>query len=112
MKAIYSIALAVGLAVIGQAQAYQAEPRAEKKQVVVAMAQEKGEGAEKNTSSQAAEPRVACDVTSNRQQCCSAAQCSGKVLSNRDRHNCKVKSHGKSWHAAAVGGAPAACVRP
>ena len=31
------------------------------------------------------------------QKCWSAKNCSGKVLSNRDCHNCKVKSKGKSW---------------
>ncbi|WP_157288578.1 hypothetical protein [Uliginosibacterium gangwonense] len=29
--------------------------------------------------------------------CYSARKCEGKVLSNRDKHNCKVKSNGKSW---------------
>lgn len=32
-----------------------------------------------------------------KQECWSAKDCTGKVLSNRDAHNCKVKSHGKSW---------------
>lgn len=31
------------------------------------------------------------------QKCYSAKNCKGKVLSNRDAHNCKVKSRGKSW---------------
>ena len=35
------------------------------------------------------------------QKCWSAKNCSGKVLSNRDCHNCKVKSKGKSWSNAA-----------
>ncbi|MBF9264281.1 hypothetical protein [Paracidovorax cattleyae] len=52
-----------------------------------------------------------CDVNATVQQCCSAAKCQGKVLSNRDAHNCKVKSKGKSWHAAAQGGQPASCQR-
>ena len=43
---------------------------------------------------------VSCPGAKNKQVCCSARSCSGKVLSNRDQHNCKVKSHGKSWHAA------------
>lgn len=30
------------------------------------------------------------------QQCWSARNCSGKVLNNRDAHNCKL-SGGKSW---------------
>jgi hypothetical protein len=40
-----------------------------------------------------------CPGPANKQVCCSARSCSGRILSNRDRHNCKVKSHGKSWHA-------------
>jgi hypothetical protein len=31
------------------------------------------------------------------QKCFSARNCNGRVLSNRDRHNCRVKSRGKSW---------------
>ena len=46
-------------------------------------------------------PLVECDVDAGVQQCCSARGCTGKVLSNRDAHNCKVKSRGKSWHDAA-----------
>ncbi len=34
------------------------------------------------------------------QKCWSAQKCGGKVLSNRDCHNCKVKSKGKSWSNA------------
>lgn len=30
-------------------------------------------------------------------RCFSAKNCGGKVISGRDRHNCKVKSRGKSW---------------
>ena len=56
-------------------------------------------------------PNVACDVNATVQQCCSAAKCGGDVLSNRDAHNCKVKSSGKSWHPAARNGQPAACQR-
>jgi hypothetical protein len=44
---------------------------------------------------------VACDIAAGVQQCCSAAKCKGNVLSNRDKHNCKVKSNGTSWHDAA-----------
>jgi hypothetical protein len=44
---------------------------------------------------------VECDPAAGVQQCCSARGCTGKVLSNRDAHNCKVKSRGKSWHDAA-----------
>ena len=43
-------------------------------------------------SSQNTEP--APDVTQN---CYSARNCTGRVLSHRDRHNCKVKSRGHSW---------------
>ena len=56
-------------------------------------------------------PNVACDVNATVQQCCSAAKCGGDVLSNRDAHNCKVKSSGTSWHPAARNGKPAACQR-
>ena len=42
---------------------------------------------------------ASCPGSRNQQTCCSARACGGKILSNRDRHNCKVKSHGKSWHA-------------
>ncbi len=35
-----------------------------------------------------------------KQKCFSARHCEGKVLSNRDKHNCKVKSKGKSWMSA------------
>ena len=36
-------------------------------------------------------------VNGKTQTCWSAKKCTGKVLSHRDKHNCKVKSHGKSW---------------
>lgn len=45
-------------------------------------------------------PEVQCEAGAAKQQCCSAKNCGGKVLSNRDQHNCKTKSTGKSWHAA------------
>jgi len=32
-----------------------------------------------------------------RQTCYKGTGCKGKILSNRDKHNCKVKSGGKSW---------------
>jgi hypothetical protein len=43
-----------------------------------------------------------CDDASqkDKQICCSAKNCTGKVLSNRDQHNCKDKSTGKSWRPA------------
>jgi hypothetical protein len=50
-------------------------------------------------SFQAAQPAVAKPI------CYSAQDCGGKVLSNRDCHNCKVKSTGKSWRS----GPGAAC---
>ena len=40
-----------------------------------------------------------CSINSDKQECCSARNCSGKVLSNKDAHNCKL-SGGKSWHKA------------
>jgi hypothetical protein len=36
-------------------------------------------------------------MPSVKQKCWSAKNCTGNVLSNRDKHNCKVKSTGKSW---------------
>jgi hypothetical protein len=50
-----------------------------------------------------------CDTLSTKQQCCSKRQCGGKVLSNRDAHNCKDKSKGKSWHPASDGQTDAQC---
>ncbi|MBW4718627.1 hypothetical protein [Saccharothrix obliqua] len=41
-------------------------------------------------SSAGGDPRV-------KHLCYSAHKCAGKILSNRDKHNCKVKSKGKSW---------------
>ena len=35
--------------------------------------------------------------------CYSGRNCSGKVLSNRDPHNCKTKSNGKSIYNATTG---------
>jgi hypothetical protein len=42
----------------------------------------------------------ASDDAAVAQKCWSAKNCTGKVLSNRDAHNCKVKSRGKSWSNA------------
>ncbi len=64
----------------------------------------KQDGASHKDTEQAA--NAECDVNATVQQCCSAAKCQGKVLSNRDAHNCKDKSKGKSWHAARKGGSP------
>jgi hypothetical protein len=50
-----------------------------------------------------------CDTLSTKQQCCSSKSCGGKALSNRDAHNCKDKSKGKSWHAASDGQTDAQC---
>ena len=36
-------------------------------------------------------------LSNGNQKCWSGKDCTGKVLSNRDRHNCKTKSKGKSW---------------
>lgn len=41
-------------------------------------------------------PLADCNINAGVQQCCSAKSCSGKVLSNRDQHNCK-NNGGKSW---------------
>lgn len=43
------------------------------------------------------EEQKTLDATAVTQKCWSAKNCTGKVLSNRDAHNCKVKSKGKSW---------------
>ena len=50
-----------------------------------------------------------CDTLSTKRQCCSAKDCGGKVLSNRDAHNCKDKSEGKSWHPASDGQTATQC---
>jgi hypothetical protein len=52
-----------------------------------------------------------CDTLSTKQQCCSKKDCGGKVLSNRDAHNCKDKSKGKSWHPASDGKTDAQCIK-
>jgi hypothetical protein len=44
-------------------------------------------------------PKTTDDMAAG-QKCWSAKNCTGKVLSNRDAHNCKVKSRGKSWSNA------------
>ena len=36
-------------------------------------------------------------IEPQKQKCWSASKCSGKVLSNRDYHNCCTKSSGTSW---------------
>jgi len=41
-------------------------------------------------------PLADCNENGGVQQCCSAKNCTGKVLSNRDQHNCK-NNGGKSW---------------
>lgn len=35
--------------------------------------------------------------------CYSAKKCTGRILSHRDAHNCKVKDHGKSWRSDLTG---------
>lgn len=60
------------------------------------------------TNARAQEPTASCDELAKVQQCCSARSCGGKVLSNRDKHNCG-NNGGKSWHAASDGVTPAAC---
>jgi hypothetical protein len=54
---------------------------------------------------------VECDTLALKQQCCSAKKCGGKVLSNRDAHNCKDTSKGKSWHPASDGQTEAQCTK-
>ena len=41
--------------------------------------------------------RKSAALTPSVQTCYSARHCRGRILSNRDEHNCKVKSRGKSW---------------
>jgi len=55
-------------------------------------------------------PNATCNTSMSVQQCCSDSSCSGKVLSNRDAHNCKQTS-GKSWHPASKDGNPTKCTR-
>lgn len=50
-----------------------------------------------------------CDTLSEKRECCSRKDCGGKVLSNRDAHNCKDKSEGKSWHPASNGQTASQC---
>jgi hypothetical protein len=50
-----------------------------------------------------------CDTLAEKKQCCSKKKCDGKVLSNRDAHNCKDTSKGKSWHPASDGTTAAQC---
>jgi hypothetical protein len=45
------------------------------------------------------EPQANCVLGSDKQECCADTACQGKRLSGRDKHNCKTKSTGKSWHA-------------
>jgi hypothetical protein len=40
--------------------------------------------------------------SSAKNKCYSARDCSGKVLNNRDAHNCKL-SGGKSWRSGVTG---------
>ncbi|MGW1197285.1 hypothetical protein ACWD4B_15830 [Streptomyces sp. NPDC002536] len=47
-------------------------------------------------------PAMAADVLAL-DNCYSARGCTGRVLSHRDAHNCKVKSHGKSWRSGRTG---------
>lgn len=51
-------------------------------------------------SSFARDPTPQPGMLANQQTCYSAQGCTGKVLSNRDRHNCKTKSRGKSWRSS------------
>jgi uncharacterized protein YceK len=55
-------------------------------------------------------PNASCNTSMSVQQCCSDNSCSGKVLSNKDAHNCK-NSGGKSWHPASQNGNPTKCSR-
>ena len=55
-------------------------------------------------------PNSTCDTSMSVQQCCSASGCTGKVLNNKDAHNCK-NSGGKSWHPASKDGNPTTCSR-
>lgn len=51
-----------------------------------------------------------CSPFINEQECCSRQECSGHVLSHRaSAKECKKTYHGKSWHPASEGQAPAEC---
>lgn len=52
-----------------------------------------------------------CDTLTTKQECCSDKKCESKVLSNKDAHNCKDSSKGKSWHRASDGTTAASCTR-
>lgn len=58
-------------------------------------------GGDEETTSSSSEDSLIEEVqgATQKQKCWSAKKCTGKVLSNRDAHNCKVKSKGKSWES-------------
>ena len=58
-----------------------------------------GSGEESSSSSSQDSLIEFAQGPTQKQQCWSAKNCTGKVLSNRDAHNCKVKSKGKSWES-------------
>lgn len=125
MRSHYLIAFVAGISLLGQIHAQETavntvpstaqitpNPSENKQPPLTIALQDKPTIPPEADNAQARKPMIACDVSAEIQQCCSAAQCGGNVLSNRDRHNCKVKSNGKSWHPAARNGEPAVCVKP
>lgn len=51
---------------------------------------------------QTAQEQEQKEVEVDRNQCWSAKNCSGKILNNKDAHNCKL-SGGKSWRSKTTG---------
>lgn len=51
---------------------------------------------------QAAQEQTQENVEADRNECWSAKNCSGKILNNKDAHNCKL-SGGKSWRSKTTG---------
>jgi hypothetical protein len=104
MNTRYLMAMLLGLAVMASSQGQETAPANGATPDKAAQAEQKT--AEK--TKQLPLGRTQCDLMSNNQQCCSAKNCTGNVLSNRDAHNC-TRTAGKSWHPASVNGTPAAC---
>jgi hypothetical protein len=88
----------VGLWSAGCGVADTAEPTTSDEQAItLAPTDEDNATLEADADDEADTGEVASALTA-RQTCYSKRGCSGKVLSHRDRHNCKVKSRGKSWN--------------
>ncbi|WP_213716992.1 hypothetical protein [Cedecea lapagei] len=51
---------------------------------------------------QPADEHKTSEANANRNECWSAKNCTGKILNNKDAHNCK-NSGGKSWRSKTTG---------